>query len=60
MCMPTYRSVLLSALNSFALNSPSDGYDWGEYISGEWVFDDLTDSELYGLLNHYLNYMKGE
>lgn len=64
MCMPNYRSVLLSALNSFALNSPSDGYDWGDYIPNdslcEWVFDDLTDSELYGLLNHYLNYMKGE
>lgn len=57
--MPNYRSVLLAALNGFALNSPSDGYDWGELYNGLF-FDELTDAELYNLLNHYLDYMKGE
>jgi hypothetical protein len=58
--MPTYRSVLLNALNTFATNSYSDGYDWNELIEGDWVFDDLTDAQLYVLLLDYLNYMKRE
>lgn len=57
--MPNYRSVLLSTLNAFSLNSPNDGYDWGELIEGDWVFDDLSDAQLYVLLLDYLNYMKG-
>jgi len=57
--MVDYRSVLLNALNGFALNSPSDGYDWGE-IYGDCLFEELSDNELYTLVNHYLNYMKGE
>ena len=58
--MPNYRSVLLNALELFASNSPYDGYDWNEYISGDWTFNDLSDGQLYNLLNHYLYYMKGE
>lgn len=58
--MPNYRSVLLSALNIFALNSPADGYDWGELYNDDYIFDELSDAELYNLLIHYLNYMKGE
>ena len=56
--MPNYRSVLINALKGFCLNSPSDGYDWGELYDSP--FELLTDAELYNLLNHYLNYMKGE
>ena len=58
--MPNYREVLLNALNAFALNSPNDGYDWGELIEGDWVFDELSDAQLYVLLLDYLKYMKGE
>ena len=47
--MPDYRSVLLTALNGFALNSPSDGYDWGELYEGR-VFDELNDGQLYNIL----------
>lgn len=57
--MPDYRSVLLTALNNFALNSPSDGYDWGE-LYGDRLFIELNDGELYNLVINYLNYMKGE
>ena len=57
--MPNYRSVLLAALNNFALNSPSDGYNWAELIEGDWVFDDLSDAQLYVLLLDYLKYMAG-
>lgn len=57
--MPDYRSVLLNALELFASNSPNDGYNWDELYNGLY-FDELTDAELYNLLNHYLYYMKGE
>ena len=58
--MSTYRSVLLATINAFSLNSPDDGYDWGELIEGDWVFEDLSDAQLYVLLLDYLKYMKGE
>ena len=58
--MPNYREVLLNALNAFSLNSPNDGYDWNDLIEGDWVFDDLSDAQLYVLLLDYLKYMKGE
>ena len=58
--MPNYRSVLLAALNNFALNSPSDGYDWGELYNDDRTFNEMNDGELYNLLIDYLNYMKGE
>lgn len=58
--MVTYRSVLLATLNAFALNSPSDGYDWAELYNDDRLFNELTDGELYNLLIDYLNYMKGE
>lgn len=58
--MPTYRSLLLNTLNIFATNSYSDGYDWAELIEGDWVFEDLSDAQLYVLLLDYLDYMKGE
>jgi hypothetical protein len=60
--MPTYRSVLLNALNTFATNSlmGRDGYDWAEIYDDDRPFDEMTDAELYNLLIHYIAYMKGE
>lgn len=57
--MPTYRSLLLNTLNSFATNSYSDGYDWNDVYDYN-TFEDLNDGQLYNLLLDYLDYIKGE
>jgi hypothetical protein len=58
--MVTYRSVLLNTVKGFAANSPRDGYDWAELYDDYDLFENLNDDELFALINHYLNYMKGE
>ena len=54
------RLELLSALNAFALNSPADGYDWGELYNDDRVFEEFNNDELLNLYNHYLAYINGE
>ena len=55
-----FRASLINALNGFALNSPSDGYDWGELYDFDYIFSDLSEEELIELVAHYINYIKGE
>jgi|694.fasta_scaffold00233_115 hypothetical protein len=54
----SFRESLINSLNGFCLNSPSDGYDWGELF--DKPFAELSEEELIELNIHYLNYLKGE
>lgn len=51
------RTELLTALYEFTTHSPSDGYDWNELYTGDWVMEDLSTAQLQALHDHYTEYM---
>lgn len=56
----TIRENLIKTLTAFALNSPADGYDWGELYNDDYIISELSEEKLIELTIHYLNYIKGE
>ena len=51
------RSSLIKFLTDFALISDSEGYDWAEVYSGDWLIEDLSTEQLETLYKHVCLYL---